>query len=90
MLWKIIQIILKNKTPWALFVYLKSTLQAYLLQLLEVLFLRIRFKKYPTLEVICANVGCRKIIEKFVKTALEKSVDIAERTEPGWEIFDKR
>jgi putative transposase len=48
------------------------------------------FRKYPTLEGVCADAGYRKTFEQYVAQVLQKTVEISARITQGWEILPKR
>jgi putative transposase len=48
------------------------------------------FKKYPTLQGVCADAGYRKTFEQYVADVLHKTVEISERITQHWAILPKR
>jgi putative transposase len=48
------------------------------------------FRKYPTLQGVCADAGYRKTFEQYVQQVLQKTVKISARITQGWEILPKR
>lgn len=40
-------------------------------------------KKYPTLQGVCADAGCRKTMEEFVQNIVKKTIEISARITPG-------
>ena len=46
--------------------------------------------KYTGLQGVCADAGYRKTFENFVKTTLNKTVEISARIAAGWAILAKR
>ena len=47
-------------------------------------------KKHPTIERSCGDAGHRKTFVELAEATLGLSVDISERTKPGFEILPKR
>jgi putative transposase len=48
------------------------------------------FKKYPTLQGVCADAGYRKTFEQYVAHVLQKTVEISSRITQDWAILPKR
>ena len=48
------------------------------------------FKKYPTLQGVCADAGYRKTFEHYVAQVLQKTVEISSRITQDWAILPKR
>lgn len=46
--------------------------------------------KYPSLQGVCADAGYRKTMENYIKTVVNRTVEISQRIVPGWAVLAKR